>query len=342
MSRHISKAIAALASFITLALAAPAFGDDDHRLSGPYEHENLAIYFVHGESAPGPTPLTLQEAMEYGDVIVQETGSVNELIIENVGKRPVFVQSGDIVRGGRQDRTITASLMVPPRSGEINIAAYCVESGRWSGRGNEAVDQFASSRESVPSREARLAMRAPDAALMTAGLDTSRQSEVWGQVETVQAQLTANLGESVSAASSPTSLQLSMERSAVRDARATYVAELAEAGRAADDILGHVVAINGEITSADLYPSNALFGKMWAKNLRATSVEALRLAGESSGYETPGTEAVEAFLASVDDAASSAEEIAPANTLNTRETENAIGFEAEHDGEWVHRNYLSL
>ena len=33
------------------------------RISGPYAHENLSVYFVHGASAPGAVPLTSSEAL---------------------------------------------------------------------------------------------------------------------------------------------------------------------------------------------------------------------------------------------------------------------------------------
>ena len=37
-----------------------------------------AVDFAHGPSAPGPVPLTLQEALAKGSVHVVETGEVNE------------------------------------------------------------------------------------------------------------------------------------------------------------------------------------------------------------------------------------------------------------------------
>src|SRR5208337_4758299 len=137
-------------------------------ISGPFTHGNLAIYFVHGGNAPGPVPLTLQEAMAKGTVRVVETGSVNELRIENSGDEDVFIQSGDIVKGGRQDRVLTVSFVLPPKSGEVPVAAYCVEHGRWSQRGAEDAGHFASSYNSIPSREAKLAMKAPPAPVRSA------------------------------------------------------------------------------------------------------------------------------------------------------------------------------
>src|SRR5580700_9905299 len=146
-------------SLASLSFAASAAADDGIRVSGPIVHDNLAIYFVHGAGARGTAPLTLQEALAKGSVKVRETGSVNELTVENVGSDEVFVQAGDIVKGGRQDRVLSVDLLLPPRSGQVSIAAFCVEQGRWTARGNEDARQFASAGSAMPSHEAKVAMR---------------------------------------------------------------------------------------------------------------------------------------------------------------------------------------
>src|SRR5687768_8472733 len=57
----------------------------DYRLSGPYTHNNLTIFLVHGKNMfEGKTFLTLQEAMVQKKVVVYETKSVNELAIQNI------------------------------------------------------------------------------------------------------------------------------------------------------------------------------------------------------------------------------------------------------------------
>src|SRR5262245_17643408 len=94
---------AALAAVGVTARSAAA-ADQAMRITGPHVHENLAVYLVHGRSAAGPTPLTLQEALAKGTMRVIETGRVNELMIENTGSEQVFIQAGDIVKGGKQDR----------------------------------------------------------------------------------------------------------------------------------------------------------------------------------------------------------------------------------------------
>src|SRR5207302_8966109 len=169
----------------------------------PAVNQNLAIYLVHGKSAAGPVPLTLDEALAKRVVKVHETGNVNELQIENLGSDEVFVQSGDIVKGGQQDRVLTVSLLLPPKSGRIPIASVCVEQGRWTAGGKEDVKTFATASAVVPSREAKIAMKAPVASPQPTGTRTrssvgaetgSRQQEVWDKVRKVQDGLSSNLG----------------------------------------------------------------------------------------------------------------------------------------------------
>jgi hypothetical protein len=72
----------------------------NYRLSGPYTHNNLTIFLVHGRDLAGNrTFLTLQEALDQKKVIVYETKDVNELAIRNVSNQDVYVQAGDIVKG---------------------------------------------------------------------------------------------------------------------------------------------------------------------------------------------------------------------------------------------------
>ena len=65
--------------------AGPTGGPLAYTLTGPFVHENLSIFLIHGTNRlKDKSYLTLQEAMEKKVVIVHETGNVNELAIENV------------------------------------------------------------------------------------------------------------------------------------------------------------------------------------------------------------------------------------------------------------------
>ncbi len=349
------SAIAAVAASV-LAASPLSLSDRDaaFHVSDPATHENLAIYLVRGESAGGPTPLTLQEAMEQGAVQVHETGDVNELTIENVGDQEVFIQAGDIVKGGQQDRVLSASLILPPDSGQMPIAAFCVEQGRWSQRGEEEVGMFASSDAALPSREAKLALRAPAAAaadpddievsaqrnVQAFGGVYDRQGKVWESVSKIQKDLSDNLAESVVSEASPSSLQLALENETLDLEVDSYVAALEADGVADDDIIGFVVAVNGKLVSADIYPSNGLFRKMWKKNLRASATEALTHA-DVDAEAAPDAEAARAFIETGADGDEQTETIAGV-TLKTRVSDSAYAFDvARADGGWVHRNVLA-
>jgi hypothetical protein len=339
---------------VSLPFVAPAFADGGIQVSGPVVHDNLAIYLVHGSGGGGGVPLTLQEALAKGAVKVQETGSVNALTVENTGKDEVFVQAGDIVKGGQQDRVLSVDLLLPPRSGAVSIAAFCVEHGRWTARGNEDVRQFSSAGSAMPSHEAKVAMRAAvtaaapaaNAAALTmayaggAGVGESQQ-EIWSTVRKTQDSLSRSVGAPVAAPASPSSLQLSLENEGLKQAQTAYIAALQGAGETGDDVVGYVFAINGKINSGDVYASNALFRKMWNKLLAANVTEAISVK-EAAGTAPPPVKDVEAFLATASTGVKAERAINASVRLATRDGDASLYAETRRaDGSWVHRNYLA-
>ncbi len=189
---------------------------DDYRLEGPFTQGNLTVFLIHGKDRiKGQTFITLQEALVQRKVIVRETRSVNELSIENISSEEVYVQSGDIVKGGQQDRMMAVDLILPPRSGKIPISAFCVENGRWSKRGSEAATVFNSSANVIAGRDLKLAAK-----------NAESQGEVWRQVAVAQDKLSANTGTRVNGAASPTSFQLALENEKVQASAESYVKAL--------------------------------------------------------------------------------------------------------------------
>ena len=342
-----------LAAAVSLCLtplvggAAQAETVDGYRLSGPVVHGNLAIYFVHGESRSGPVPLTLAEALDKKTVEVREIGQVNELTIENKGNEEIFIQAGDIVKGGQQDRVLAVSLLLKPHSGALSITSFCVEQGRWSARGSEAVDKFSSANAALPSRSAKLDLAGAPASTAAAPEGASvgkRQQEIWKTVSEIQGKLTSNLGAPVAAPRSRTSLQLALENGGLERAQADYVQALQPLGEKDDDIVGYVFAINGKINSADIYPSNGLFRKMWPKLLRASVTEAL---GERNvpAAPPPPVATATSFLSTPVDAKTVEKGATAQGRLEMRDSATALFTQAKPaaaaDGAWVHRNYLA-
>jgi hypothetical protein len=315
--------------------------DDEYRLSGPTIHRNLAIYFVHGKSRPGPVPLTLQEALAGKTVEMRETGDVNRLEVENVGNEEVFIQSGDIVKGGKQDRVLSVSLVLPPKSGRIAIAAYCVEQGRWSPRAGEDARTFATADAILPSRESKLELAGADAMRSETH---ARQREIWKNVAKIQGKLSSSLGTTVAAPRSTSSLQLALENTKLENERADYLRALQPLGEKDDDIVGYAFAINGRLNSADVYPSNALFRKMWSKLLRGSITEAI---GErdAPAAPPPAVPAVSAFFDDANRARAVDKAADDRGTVDVHESPAAVLSVARPAAApanaWAHRNYLA-
>src|SRR5262249_35410116 len=253
----------------TMAMAATigVTSGAEARISGPYASGNLSIFLIHAATADGSAAgayLTLDEALAAGAAAVYETGDVNELQVENKSKdRTLFVQAGDIVKGGRQDRVLSVDLILPPGSGKTPITAFCVEQGRWSARAGESVQQFGSAEKSLAGKDLKLAAK-----------PARSQTEVWNAVAETQAKLAASVGADVAAPASPTSLQLSLENKAVTEAIDKHKAALAGLAENNPDASGYVYAINGKISGGDVYASPALFRKPWPRLLEGNVTEA--------------------------------------------------------------------
>jgi hypothetical protein len=324
-------------AMLALSIVAPlgmvgAGGTDEYRLEGPFTKGNLTVFLIHGkDKIKGQTFLTLEEALIQKKVIVRETREVSRLTIQNISSEEVYVQSGDIVKGGAQDRMLVVDLILPPRSAEIPISAYCVEHGRWSQRGNESASVFSSSANSVASREVKLAAKLK-----------SSQSEVWREVSVAQDKLSANVGTRVNGASSPSSLQLALENKDVQRTTQSYIEGLSGILDGKTDVIGYVFAINGKVNSADVYASSALFKKLWPKLLKASAIEAVAELRHGEKFDAPKPADVRGLL---DD--SKAEEkqkdVSSRVQMVTKETDGNVSFETRDRARgdaWVHRNYI--
>lgn len=270
----------------TNPLPASRAAEAQPRVATPLAHENLSVYFVYGPDAVADVKLmSLQEALDRDLAVVHETGNVNTLAIENLSPEyELFVQSGDIVKGGRQDRMVQYDMLVPPRSGVVPMPAHCVEQGRWSGRGGESSGRFSSSAKCAAGKELKYANYA------------GQQAAVWDNVKRNQDKLNDNLKSNVNADASPTSFQLTLEANALVAKVTEYETALRAAGEDRDNIIGVVFVVNGQISGAEVYGSNALFRKAWPKLLNAAAVEAI---GERDARvaSAPSAREVERFLA---------------------------------------------
>ena len=317
-----------------MGATAQAASTNEYKISGPYTHNNLAVFLIHGkDKLAGKTFLTLEEALKQRKVVVYETKNVNELAIENLSRyEEVYVQSGDIVKGGQQDRMLGVDLIVPPRSGKMSIAAFCVEQGRWEKRGNEVSTRFSSSTDRVATKDLKIAAN-----------KTKSQGEVWSKVAEAQGKLSANVGAPVQAATSDSSFQLTLENRQVRETAAAYIKALSRVADGQGDVIGYAFAINGKINSADVYASGALFRKLWPSLLKASAVEAIAESQRGQKFDAVSQSDVGAFLDDAEAGASTEKDVTKRVRMITRESKVNILFETRDRtsaGPWLHRSYV--
>lgn len=302
-----------------------------YRFSGPYTHDNLTLFLIHGDDQiKGKDILTLDEALMQKKVMVHETKNVNQLAIENTSTDEVFVQAGDIVRGGQQDRVIAFDLIVPPKSGKVPLAAFCVEAGRWTQRGKEAHGHFSRSDNCTSGNFLNLAIR-----------KEMSQQAVWENVAKKQMELKGRVKAEVQAKESKSSLELTLEHKKVVEAVDACIKKLQDSPKDKDAI-GYVVVINGKVNNADVYASSGLFKKLWPKLLKASAVEALSEKKDKK-FEPAKVDAVKAFLADAEKGKKSEKKISAHFRQIEQESDKSILFETKdstHPSASVRRSYI--
>ena len=143
---------------------------------------------------------------------------------------------------------------------------------------------------------------------------------------------------------SASSLQLALENEKLQEARTAYMKALQSAGETESDVIGYVVAINGRMSAANLYPSNGLFKKMWGKQLAAVVTEAIgeKQEAATAAAAPPAPPAVTEFLAEAEKGTSHERAVAVGVRQEVRDAAKSLYNEARTaDGKWIHRSYLA-
>jgi hypothetical protein len=221
------------------------------------------------------------------------SATVNQLSLINKSGKKLLLLAGEVVVGGKQDRIVEEDLIVPPVSVPISINVFCVEHGRWSPRGQAASNRANVVRQSriqnprirnnenarsnprvqsVPqpvshndhSFSSLGAISHPK--LRAAAQDKKQQGEVWKEVSANNARL--------GTATSTDTYQEVYASKKVAGTMENYIRAL-EKSVLAPNVVGVVVARNGELVWADAFASPALFAKYWPKLLKSYVIDAM-------------------------------------------------------------------
>ena len=240
------------------------------KVDGPFTHSNLSLYLLTLPPKETQTSsqyfLPLHRAIAEKSVVVHETGNVGNILVQNLSPDlDIFIQDGDIVQGGRQDRVVRVDFIVPANSGPLPLPTFCVEKRRWGRRGAESVQQFSGCGKMFAARLIRAEMRS----------GKTNQHMLWDEVSKMQSKLSASVGEDVAAASSPSSVDLSLGHKALERRREAVRQELGCLREKYPQATGMLMAVNGKVLGGDLYFTSQLFGDLWSKLLDTAANESV-------------------------------------------------------------------
>lgn len=105
-----------------------------------WQYKNLKIIPIRPKKGFGnntPGIISLSQAIHQGLATVSERGTastenVHWLRINNHSGKSVFISSGEVIAGGRQDRIVAADTILSPSVKDQYIPVMCVEENRWS------------------------------------------------------------------------------------------------------------------------------------------------------------------------------------------------------------------
>jgi pSer/pThr/pTyr-binding forkhead associated (FHA) protein len=253
-------------SWSELTLPSPWSETETIRVRAPNRAGPLMVYPLL-RSSPGRVDYALpEEAMADGGLTVSEVsaeGRISELVVENRGQRRVLFIEGEELRGGKQNRILNTTVMVPA-GGTITVPVSCVERGRWS-----TGTQTHMGTGSVSSAQIRHTVRSSVTRSLHDGRGhSSDQGSVWNDVRSQHDALGVT-SRTDSMADTVTSC-------------ADRVATVQQALPYPEGSTGVLVAVGRRIVSLDLFDAPDTCRRVWDRLVTGLSLDGL-MAGAEDG-----------------------------------------------------------
>jgi hypothetical protein len=269
------------------------------RLLSPIRYQALAVFPVVTAGSPAAAPanyLTLADGLARKVVTVSERGGggdVNHVQVANRSDRPLMLLGGQVILGGQQDRILGKDTMVPARE-RATVEVFCVEHGRWSGGRN-----FGSTAGIVENKTRLRAKYRSD------------QGQVWDGV----ARKTAALGAGSSTGTYRQLAEAPAGETAIKPYRENVTRKLVGLPEAAQ-MVGLVGAINGPITSVEIFASPGLFAAYRGQLLDSLYVTAADVRESPAAAAPPTLDAIKTFIGKA--------EAAPAETVSSGKVSRTV------------------
>lgn len=221
-------------------------------IQGPYADRGLSVFVLTTDRPDDPRDfLGLDEGLASGQLVVQELpeGNVQRLRIRNLSGRVAFLMAGELVVGGKQNRTIGQDVLLPPGgSAWVNVPVYCIERRRWTDG-----DKMESGGAAAPGE-------------LRQGLNQGyEQDRVWNEVRRMQEEQgirseTDNMAQ----------VYVDQKTSQLIDGMAHRIIEKMPVR---DRCVGLVAAYGGRVVSADLFANPQLYRRLYEKVIRSHAAQ---------------------------------------------------------------------
>jgi hypothetical protein len=334
------------------------------QLGEPVNFEALTVYPVITDKPESHVDyITLDEGLRSRKVIVSEIGAngrtrrvgngrrvsddadINRLMVTNNSGKTLVLIAGEIIIGGKQDRIVGEDCVIASSNKPVPVNVYCVEHGRWSERSSFGQSRTNSGGASDSDQPIRLAAPAPGTfgvpaagGMAAPNVRAKAQAEksqdgVWSEV--------SKLERENHVSSSTGTLNKVYEDRKVSAKLSDYERAIKNK-LSGSKVIGAVVAIGGQVMSADVFASAKLFQAYWPKLLKSYALEAV--SSGKGGDQTVDRTAAEAFLARVDAPASPGGKKS-GYKLTEYQSDRDASFELESDdngaGKLIHFNRVN-
>ena len=222
----------------------------------PLRYKNLTIFpLALSKGRDTKSIITLDEAINRNYINIKETesGDVNTVVLINTSKYYVFLLSGEIITGCKQDRMVGEDCLIPPHSGKVYLHVYCTEHGRWTKKS----ERFSGGLMAISPNMRKVAKT------------SESQSEVWDQVEEKR--------EEIGATASPTSRYMDIvQDKKIAGKLNSYIDKFSNIPDIKNrNVVGAVAAVGDEIIVLDIFTNHRLFKKLWSKLIKSYALDAI-------------------------------------------------------------------
>ena len=205
--------------------------------------------------------ISLSEALKNKKAVIKEvseSGSVNDLSIENRSDEFIFMSDGDILTGAKQNRVLNTSVLVAPMT-TVTIPVSCVEAGRWRYNKRDFMDTEYSAPSYMRSSKAKNVKHN----LFLSKCFDANQSKVWDDVKSYEQKMgffskTSNLSD-------------------VYDHRKGDINEFIKSFEPEAEMNGMAIFVHNRLLNLEIFNSENIFKEYFTKLLRSAAFEAMNL-----------------------------------------------------------------